>query len=61
MAFQVISKKDVTDSITTDVATPKTRNLNFDIVATCDPESNLNRSDGEEPSIKDIQEAYQII
>ena len=61
MAFQVTSKKDVTDSVTTDVTTPKTRNSNFDVVATCDLESDLDSSDGEEPSTEDIQEAYQIM
>ena len=58
MAFQVTSKKDVLESVTTDVVTPKTRNSNFDAIVTCDPESDLDSSDGEEPSIEDIQEAY---
>ena len=59
--FQVTSNKDVTDSVTTNVVTPKTRNSNFDTVATCDPESDLDSSDEEEPSTEDIQEAYQIM
>ena len=61
VAFQVTSKKDVTDSVTTNVTTPKTRNLNFDVVATYDLESDLDSSDGEEPITEDIQEAYQIM
>ena len=61
MAFQVTSKKDVIDSVTTDVATPKTRNSNFDSIETCDPEFDLDNNDGEEPSTEDIQEAYQIM
>ena len=55
------SKKDVIDSVITDVATPKIRNSNFDVVATYDLESDLDSSDGEEPSTEDIQEAYQIM
>ena len=54
VAFQVTSKKDVTDSVTTDVTTPKTRNSNFDAVATCDLESDLDSNDIEEPSTEDI-------
>ena len=61
MALQVTSKKDVTDSVTTNVATPKTGNSNFDVVATCDLKSDLDSSDGEEPSTEDIQKAYQIM
>ena len=69
VAFQVTSKKDVNDSVTidvtdfvtTNVTTPKIRNSNFDTVATCDLESDLDSSDGEEPSTEDIQEAYQIM
>ena len=61
VAFQVTSKKDVTDFVTTDVAIPKTRNSNFDVVAICDPKFDLVSSDGEEPSTEDIQEAYQIM
>ena len=61
MAFQVTFKKDVTDSVTTNVATLKTENLNFDVIATCDLESDLENSDGEERSTEDIQKAYQIM
>ena len=61
MAFQVTSKKDITNSVTTDVTTPKIKNSDFDVVATCDLESDLDSSDGEEPSTEDIQEAYQIM
>ena len=46
VAFQVTSKKDVTDFVTTDVTTPKTCNSNFDVAATCDLESDLDSSDG---------------
>ena len=54
VAFQVTSKKDVIDSVTTDVTTPKTRKSNFDVVATYDLESDLDSSDREEPSTEDI-------
>ena len=56
VAFQVTSKKDVTDTITIDVVTSKTANSNSD-VATCtksDLEYNedfdSDNSDGKEPS-----------
>ena len=60
-AFQVTSKKDVSDSVTTDAATSKTTNSDFDAIAVSDPESDLDSSDGEKPSTEDIQEAYQIM
>ena len=36
-------------------------NSNFDVVATSDLESDINSSNEEEPSIEDIQKAYQIM
>ena len=61
IAFQVTSKKDVSASVTTDAATSKTTNSDCDAVVVSDPESDLDNSDGEEPSTEDIQEAYQIM
>ena len=50
MAFQVTSKKNVTDF----VAIPKSVNSNFDAVGTSDPEFDLDNSDREKPSTEDI-------
>ena len=61
VTFQVTFKKDVTDYVTTDVATSKTENSKFDVVAICtksDSEINedfeSDNSDGEEPSTEYI-------
>ena len=65
IAFQVTFKKDVTTTVTIDIATSKTMNSNSNIVATCvksdsdySEDFDSKNSDGEEPSTEDIQEAY---
>ena len=54
MAFQVTSKKNVSASVTPNVATSKTTKSDFDTVTTNDSESNLDSSDREKPSTEDI-------
>ena len=61
VAFQVNSKKNVSASVTPDVATSRTAKSDFDVVITNDLESDIDNSDGKEPSTEDIQEAYQIM
>ena len=48
-------------SVTPDVATSRTAKSDFDAVTTNDSESDLDNSNGEEPSTEDIQETYQIM
>ena len=58
IAFQVTFKKNVSTSVTPDVVTSRTNKSDFDTVTTNNLESDLDSSDGEEPSTEDIQEAY---
>ena len=48
-------------SVTLDVATSRTTKSDLGVVITNDLESDLDSSDGEESSIKDIQDTYQIM
>ena len=61
IAFQVTSKKNASASVTPDVATSRITKSDFDVVTTNDSESDIDNSDGEEPSTEDIQKAYQIM
>ena len=54
-------KKSAFASVTPDVTTSKIAKSEFDVVTTNNSEFDLDNSDGKESSIKDIQEAYQIM
>ena len=58
IAFQVTSKKNGSATVMIDVATSQTTKSDIDATTTNDLESDPDSSDGEEPSTKDIQEAY---
>ena len=61
IAFQVTSKKNVSTSVSTDVATVKATKTNFNIAMKSNTESDLDSGDGEELITKDIQKVYQIM
>ena len=54
-------KKSAFASVTPNVTTSKIAKSEFDVVTTNNSEFDLDNSDGKESSIKDIQEAYQIM
>ena len=61
IAFQVTSKKNAFESVTPAVATSRIEKSDFNIATTNGSEFDLDSSDGEELSTKDIQKAYQIM